>query len=409
MKTLLHPVNSAERIQSLDLLRGFAILGILIMNIQSYSMPGAAYMNPFAYGNLDGLNEWVWIFSHVFADQKFISIFSVLFGAGVVLVTQNAERKTGSSAGFHYRRTFWLLVIGLIHAHLIWYGDILVPYALCGLFVFLFRKVRPARLVVMGVVLISVHSFIYLMFGWSLPNWPEESIQEVRYSWLPDAALIQAEVDAVLGTLQEQITHNSEQAFFLETFVFLTLFLWRCGGLMLVGMGLYKWGILSAKKSKMFYIKGWIIGWLIGVPTVVYGMVSNYNAEFSMDYSMFLGSQFNYWGSLFVAFGYICAIMLLAKSPSGSWLKARLAAIGQMALSNYIAQSIIAVLIFNGVGLGLFGAVDRTGQLLIALCIWTIQLLWSKPWLKRHRFGPLEWVWRSLTYMKKQPLKRAAH
>ena len=117
--TSLNPTLGEERIDSLDILRGFAILGILIMNIQSFSMPGPAYLNPMAFGDMTGANKWVWILSHIFGDQKFMTIFSILYGAGVVMVTQNAEKKTGKSASLHYRRTFWLLIIGLIHAHLI--------------------------------------------------------------------------------------------------------------------------------------------------------------------------------------------------------------------------------------------------------------------------------------------------
>lgn len=405
MKQTAQPVVGSDRIQSLDILRGFAILGILIMNIQSFSMPGAAYLNPMAYGDMEGLNKWVWMLSHVFADQKFMSIFSILYGAGIVLVTQNAEKKYGKSAGLHYRRTFWLLVLGLIHAHLIWYGDILVTYALCALFVYLFRKMKPTGLMIIGIIMISVHSLIYLFFGFSIEFWPEESLIETRESWAPPVEQLTAEIEAVLGTLSEQIAHNSAQALFLETFVFLTTFIWRAGGLMLVGMAFYKTGILSAQKSKGFYIRGWLISWAIGLPIVIYGMLQNFSADFSMEFSMFTGAQFNYWGSLFIAFGYICIIMLLSKSSLFKGFKARLAAVGQMALSNYISQSVIAVLIFHGIGLGLFGEVERTGQILITFGIWLLQFIWSKPWLSSFQFGPLEWVWRSLTYMKKQPFK----
>ena len=406
MKVSVQPVSSTDRIQSLDILRGFAILGILIMNIQSFAMPGAAYMNPMAFGDMTGLNGWVWKISHIFADQKFMTIFSILYGAGIVLVTQKAENKFGKSAGLHYRRTFWLMLIGLIHAHLIWYGDILVAYALCALFAYLFRKMKPSWLLILGLLLISVHTVIYLVFGLSLSYWPEESLIENRESWAPPLEALKAEIQAVTGSLSEQIAHNSEQAVFLETFVFLILMLWRAGGLMLVGMALYKRGILSAEKSNAFYLRGWLISWFIGLPIVIYGMMENFAADFAMEFSMFLGSQYNYWGSLFIAFGIICLVMLLAKSDALSGLKSRLAAVGQMALTNYISQSIIAILIFHGVGLGLFGEVDRTGQILITFGIWILQLIWSKPWLSKFRFGPLEWVWRSLTYMKKQPMRK---
>jgi uncharacterized protein len=129
------PTNINERFGSLDLLRGIAVLGILIMNIQSYSMISAAYINPTAYGDFTGLNKWIWILSHLFADQKFMTIFSILFGTGVILFTDRLTSKGDSSLGLHYRRTFWLLIIGMIHAYLFWYGDILVPYAVCALFI----------------------------------------------------------------------------------------------------------------------------------------------------------------------------------------------------------------------------------------------------------------------------------
>ena len=127
------PVAPGERIRSLDVLRGFAVLGILIMNVQSFSMPGAAYLNPTAWGDLTGINLAVWLAGHVLADQKFLTLFSILFGAGVCLFAERAEARSGRSAAVHYRRMFWLLVFGLAHAYFLWVGDILVPYALCGL------------------------------------------------------------------------------------------------------------------------------------------------------------------------------------------------------------------------------------------------------------------------------------
>ncbi len=403
----LKPVGSSARIQSLDFLRGFAILGILIMNIQSFSMPGAAYLNPMAYGDMTGLNKLVWILSHIFADQKFMTIFSVLYGAGIVLVTQKAEDRTGRSAGLHYRRTFWLLIIGLIHAHLIWYGDILVAYAVCALLAYFLRKSRPWTLLILGMLLIAVHTLIYGFFGTSMEQWPPEGLEMARQSWIPETDQIEQEIAAVTGTINEQIAKNSSTAVFMETLVFLMVFLWRAGGLMLVGMALYKWGVLTAQRSATFYRNGLLTSWIIGFPIVIYGVYRNYQADWSFEYSMYLGSQFNYWGSLFVGMGYICLIMLLSKSQRLSGLVSRFAAVGQMALTNYIMQSVICVLIFFGIGLGLFGQLERTSQFLIVLGVWVLQVLWSRPWLAKYRFGPLEWVWRSLTYGKKQPFIKA--
>ncbi len=407
MESLVQPVQQKARIQSLDILRGIAILGILILNIQSFAMPGSAYLNPFSYGDMEGLNFWVWVFGHIFADQKFITIFSILFGAGIILVTQKAEQKSGKSAGLHYKRNFWLLVIGLLHAHLIWYGDILVAYALGGFIVYFFRKMQPRTLLILGTLVFSVHSVLYIMTGTSIPYWPQEALQDTMLMWHPPASEIQQEINALTGSLTEQINYNSAGALVMETMVYAILFFWKTTGLMLIGMALYKMGILSAEKSSSFYKNGLIAGFLIGFPIVIYGMIQNLNADFSFEYSMFLGSQFNYWGSLFVSFGYICVVMLWDKSGKFEALKSKLSAVGQMALTNYIVQSLIGVFLFFGVGFSLFGEVDRIFQLSIVFAVWALQLWWSKPWLDRYKFGPLEWVWRSLTYWKKQPMKRS--
>jgi uncharacterized protein len=399
------PVEQKNRIIALDILRGFAILGILVMNIQSFAMPGAAYLNPMAYGDLTGLNRWVWIISHVFADQKFMTLFSILFGAGVILFTQNSEKRSGKSAGLHYGRMFWLLLIGLIHAHFIWYGDILVTYALCGCLVYLFRRLGPKTLLIIGICIISVHSIIYLFFGLSLEYWPETSIIETRESWMPSTEILQNEINAYTGSFSEQMAQRSQSALMLETFVFFTTFLWRAGGLMLVGMAFFKWGILSAEKTKAFYQRGWLISWAIGLLLIVYGLLENFGSNWSMEYSMFLGSQFNYWGSLFMAFGYLSLMMLWVKSNWFVKFKARLAAVGRMALTNYLMQSIICAFLFYGIGLGLFGEVERSSQIGIVVVIWILQLLWSKPWLQKYQFGPFEWLWRSLSYRKRQDFK----
>src|SRR5438445_2514093 len=155
-------VPEADRIQSIDVLRGFALLGILVMNIQSFSMILAAYENPTAYGNLEGANYWVWFFSHVLADQKFMTIFSMLFGAGIVLMTSRQEETTGRSAAVHYRRMGVLALFGMLHAYLFWYGDILFGHALCGMLVYLCRRLRPFALLLIGFFSIALPALFVL-------------------------------------------------------------------------------------------------------------------------------------------------------------------------------------------------------------------------------------------------------
>ncbi len=340
------PTLGNERNQALDILRGFALLGILIMNIQSFAMPGAAYLNPTAYGDFSGINRWVWILSHLFADQKFVTLFSILYGAGIVLVTSRAESRTGKSAGIHYKRTFWLLIIGLLHAHLIWYGDILVAYAMCAILLYPLRNVRPSRQFILGILLMSVNTLLYVFFGFSMKQWPADALADLSNTWSPSTEKISQEIAMVTGNIQEQIKHNSNAAVTLETFIFLIQIFWRVSGNMLMGMALYKWGVLSANKSTSFYGRMAFISLPIGLAIIIYGMTKNSEAEWSMEYSMFLGFQFNYWGSLAMSLGYIGLVMMVAQSDKWLSLKTRLARVGQMALTNYSSQSVIRVIIF---------------------------------------------------------------
>jgi len=194
-------------------------------------MPSWAYLNPTAYGDLTGINKMVWIASFILGDSKFMTIFSILSGAGVILITEKSEERTGRSAGLHYRRNFWLLLMGLIHAHLIWYGDILVSYALCSLVVFLFRKMAPKTLLVIGILTISVSSALYLLINTTIPNLPEEAYRQTELKWMPSQQMIEDEIAAYTGTYWEKTVVNSAHAWELETLVFFILFFWRAGGL----------------------------------------------------------------------------------------------------------------------------------------------------------------------------------
>jgi uncharacterized protein len=277
-----------------------------------------------------------------------------------------------------------------------------VSYALCALFIYFFRKLPPTTLLIIGVLFLSVHTLLYWFFGTSIEQWPADALDMAKSSWQPTPEEIEAEIKAVTGSLPQQIKYNSQSALFLEILVFPVLFLWRAGGLMLVGMAMYKWGILSGLKSSRFYQRSLLFSWVLGFPIVIYGLVQNLEADWSFPYSMYLGSQYNYWGSLFVSFGYICVMMLIIRSKAIPWIRFRLAAVGQMALTNYLSQSIICIFIFYGIGFGLFGRIDRISQLGIMVLIWLLQIFWSKTWLDRFHFGPAEWIWRSLTYLKIQ-------
>jgi len=400
------PVQAADRILSLDILRGFAVLGILLMNIQSFSMIGAAYLNPTAYGDLTGVNRLVWSLSHFFADLKFISIFSMLFGAGIVLFSTRLESRRLRAAPVHYRRAFWLLIIGLAHGFLLWYGDILATYGLVALVTYLFWRRSPRVLLVVGLVVVSISSLLSWMFGASIPYWPPEAIEGMLSFWKPGAEAIASELAAYGGSWIAQMSERAPGMVEHLTVVFWTTMLWRTGGLMLIGMALYKWGVLSAERSRRFYWTAAGVGLVVGLPLIGLGVARRFAADWALEYAFFQGGQYNYWGSLLVALAYVSLIMLLAKSKPLGGVSRRLAAVGRMAFTNYLMQTVVCTTIFYGHGFGLFGTVERSIQILIVFAVWIFQLWFSTFWLERFRFGPAEWVWRSLTYMKPQPMRR---
>jgi len=402
------PVSLNERIASLDVLRGVAILGILIMNIQAYAMIGAAYLNPSAYGDLSGLNGLVWRLSHVLADTKFITIFSMLFGAGIVLMSDRVVAQGGKPGGRHLRRMLGLLVIGLMHAYLLWSGDILVVYALCGFLAFLFRNKKPRTLLVVGLVFIAVPSGLYMFFGMSMPYWPADAIQGIMEFWAPTADAVAVEMAAFRSSWPEQMEYRVQTSLFFHTLVFLIWTGWRSLGVMLLGMALFKWGVFSAQRTTKLYATLIAVGFLVGYPLVIYGMERNFAADWAIEYSFYFGPQFNYWGSILVAVAYVSLVMLLCKSDSLLGVRRVFATVGRMALSNYLMQTLICTTIFYSQGFGLFGQVERRFQILIVFGVWAFLIVFSVIWMRHFRFGPVEWLWRSMTYGKLQPMKKTA-
>ena len=405
-KPVTGPTRASERIVAIDILRGFALLGILIMNIQGFAMPTAAYLNPTVYGDLNGANRWVWILSHVFADQKFMTIFSLLFGAGIVLMSEKLDARGQRAWGLHYRRTFWLLLIGLAHAFLLSTGDILVAYAVCGLWVYWLRRLRPGMQVALGLLSVSVPALLLLGTGLTMQFIPPETLQELRADWKPPATTIETEVAAYRGNWLHQMEARVPASLEFQTVVLLLWTNWRAGGLMLIGMALFRWRVLTGRRARRFYLGMVIVGFAIGLPVVSGGVIQNFAHNWTMEYSRFgLGAQANYWGSLFVSAAYIGLLMLFARSRALPWLQKALAAVGRTALTNYLLQTILATAIFAGHGLGLFGSVERVGQVGIVVAIWVVQLVVSPLWLRYYRFGPFEWLWRSLGYWRLQPMQ----
>ncbi len=402
-----NPTQLSQRIVAIDMLRGFALLGILVMNIQGFSMPSVAYDNPTMHGDLTGINWVVWLLSHMLTDLKMMNIFSMLFGAGIVLFTDRLEQRGVKPLPIHYRRTFWLLIIGLVHAYLIWQGDILVTYALCGFVVVLLRNVRPRRQFILGLLMLAVSAVLMFGSGATLDFMPPETAQELIGTWQKSTEALASEIDAYRGGWLAQMAYRVPGSLEMNTSAFFFWGFWRAGGLMLIGMALYKWGVFSVQRSREFYLRMLVFGLGIGLPIIWFGVQRNVAAGWDITASRFgIGYQFNYWASLLVSLAYISGIMLMAKSGALPMLSRSLAAVGRMALTNYLFHSIVATFLFYGHGLGWFGNVERIGQIMIVFAIWAVQLAVSPWWLDRYKFGPVEWLWRSLTYWTLQPMRK---
>jgi uncharacterized protein len=399
------PVMRAQRIVAIDVLRGIALCGILVMNIRTFAHHWATYDNPHALGEVAGLDWWVWVAGYLFTDMKMMAIFSMLFGAGITLMAMRMEETDRRPAGIHYRRMLWLLVIGIVHAYLIWSGDVLVWYAICGAVIYLARRWRPWIEISLGAIVLSIGVALIIIPGHVKSA---EDLAEMSTRLYPTTEKVDEYVAVYRGSWLEQMPHRASHAFGAQTGGGIFFGFWRAGGLMLIGMGLFKLGCFSAARSMRFYL-GWLItGLAIGMPLVMYGLYRDIEADFAADAVRFTNGAFNYIGSVFVALAWVAIVMLMVKGGVLSGLSRALAAVGQMALTNYLMQSIICTLIFYGHGFGFFGTLGFAEQMLVVLGVWAAELIWSPLWLRQFRFGPFEWLWRSLTYWRLQPMRRTS-
>ncbi len=424
----LGPVAAAERITAVDVIRGFAVLGILVINIDFFALPGAIYFNPTVAGGFTGINLLAWQFGSIFFLQKFMAIFSMLFGAGLILLYTRAEKADRPLRGFYYRRILWLLLFGLAHGYLLWHGDILFNYAICGLLLYPLRRLSGRWLIGLGLLPLILGILIQMGSGYYFGILQHEAKQAdlamergesltphqemLSQAWTEISAMfdvspeeLAAETEAYRGSYLEALTYRAPETLIMQTQALLFIMFWRVAGLMLLGMGLMKLGVFSAARSRRFYIVSIIIGYGIGLSLCSYGTSSLIEHGFDFVYAFRIGNHFNYIGSILVALAHVGVVMLICKAGVLTWLSRRLAAVGQMALTNYLMHTIICTTIFYGYGFGLFGQIERFGLLGFVLAVWILQLSISPIWLRRYRFGPAEWLWRSLTYWRRQPMK----
>ena len=406
------PTDPSDRILAIDALRGFALLGILVINIWFFAMPMAGGIYPPAWGDFSGLNYVAWFMSHVFFYEKFMALFTMLFGGGVLLFTESKERAGQPVVRLHLRRIGWLFLIGLAHAYLLWYGDILVSYAICGAFVVFARHWSTRSLLVAAMVLVAVPSLILVGSGGVLLLTGDDSSiaafeEPVMVGIGADGDTIDAELAAYRGEWTDQQAHRVPTALELQTVQFVFGTVWRVTGMMLLGMALFKSGILSNDRSSRFYHRLIVAGGLLGFTLILAGVAYIEAHEWDLLRTFLFGVNFNYWGSIPLAIAYLGVIMAWCQGRPHHIATTSLAAVGRTAFSNYLLQTMLATTILYGHGLGLFGTLTRFELLGVVLLIWAIQIPLSVLWLTRYRYGPVEWLWRVLTYGERQPMKRA--
>lgn len=399
-----------ERIATLDILRGVAVMGILLANLPAFALPHPAYFAPRAWGGNAPADLVTWFGTFVLVEGKMRGLFSLLFGASMLLVIERSEAKGESGALIHFRRMAALFLFGCAHRYLIWWGDILAHYALAGCVAFLFWRLSARYLVLAGLGFLTL-TLVQNIDSWQLLRWAaERSTQQQIETWdsfawffgLPPAEWTQGEVERLRGPWAGQIDWrwqylDSEWSFFRavgpETL-----------SAMLFGMAGLRSGFLTGAWSAAAYRRVALLA--LGCSLAAYALLGARSlADGFEQRALFFNSQvatvpFRLLGAI----GYAALIIQLTRRGGG--LVKRIAAAGRAAFTNYLGTSLLMTAVFYGWGLGLFGKLHRAELLPFALVAWAVMLLWSKPWLERFRYGPFEWIWRSLTYWRLEPLRR---
>ena len=370
------PVAESTRITSLDLIRGVAVLGILLMNAVSFKFGHVPYWNLSAGGSETWLDWAVGIFGEIFVDQKFMGLFSLLFGAGIMLFIERAHARGGLAVRLNLWRNVLLLAIGLLHVQL-WDGDVLMIYALSAFVLLALRKLPSRSLVAIGAVLfmLPIANDFWMQ---SIANSTDSPLTGI---WTNPGA----DIEEVIG-----LTPAFNYAM-------------RGLGMILMGAGLYRLGFMNGGMSTRVYRTVAIAGIGSGLSLAALGVVLVAANDFSKEVA-FIGNIPNNLGTIPASLGYM-SLIILWNQGSDNWLKRRLRAVGRIALTNYLAQSILGVLVLSVVLSDV--TVNRAGVLLFVLAVWALQMWWSQTWLNRYRFGPAEWLWRVATYRRRQPLRRA--
>ena len=348
MKNSNKPVKKNDRIVAIDVLRGFALMGILGANIMLFDVEKSYLQGDWSI-IIDDLTVGAasipfMIFTVVFVMNKMMAVFSMLFGAGIILMTERIEQRGDSSRGVHYIRNLILFGIGLFHYNVLWFGDVLMIYAVSAFFLYPFRRFNAKKLIYAGSI------------GWLL--------------------------------ITIFITDDNIQ------------YLFRAPAMMLLGMGLYRLGIINAKRESEWYKKIMFKSFTVGLLLCVVATVLMMGEHGEIGYFI------NNFGVPFMALGYVCLVMAICTSGKLPRAQSRLAAAGQMALTNYLMQTVLGIIIIETMNEIKGERVNAFWMMIAMFIIWVVQLSYSSPWFKKFRFGPVEWAWRSATYRKVQSFRK---
>ncbi len=417
------------------MLRGIAVLGILLINIPEFSMPDR-YSEAFRSDPSAG-DFRIRAFLLVFVEGKMRALFSLLFGAGILLFLSKMDVPSQKLTGLFFRRMGWLILFGLADAHLLlWDGDILYYYGVIGMIAFLFRKMQP-RYLAMGIVLVALAEFAmgvmirrdirdkrhsYLEVTKSHENgkeWSEEqqkvigTWREIEKEFMPNDADVTENTRIMKSGYAEVAGKIRHAAFLLQT-TYLPYGIWDPLALMLLGMALLKWGFLQNEWTSRQYKKTMWVGYGLGIPLAVFEIV--YMVRYYPDLPAYLDRldriSVEWTGLIYpiqrilIMTAHVSLVMLLIRRGVFRRIFRSLAAVGKMALTNYVLQTVICTLLFYGYGLNYYAELEYHQIFCVAAAIWLFECLLSSLWLRHFRFGPLEWLWRTLTYRKLQPLLR---
>ncbi len=408
--------GTSNRIVTLDVIRGIAVMGIFSVNVIAFAMIFPAYMNPAAMG-LEGEADLVtWFANFILIDGKMRSLFSMLFGASMLLVIDRAIASGQSGASVHYRRMIVLAIIGLLHFYFIWFGDILFLYAMIGMVAYLFRKKAARGLLIWSAGFFILNAAMMAASSAYFRNAQTEATtadatQEEITEWKKAGAWGQQSEEKTArdiaihrGSAVERAKHMlTDRA--AEPFGSLIFFGPETLALMLLGMAGYKSGYLTGQWSDRGYRN--VAIWTLSIGAIASAVIAftTWRSNFDLPTVFFnlVVTQLPF--RIAMALGYAALIILLFRERS--WIRDRFAAVGRAAFTNYLGTSIIAALIFYGDGLGLYARLSRFEAWLVVPLVWLLMLAWSKPWLDRFQYGPFEWLWRSLARGKIQPMRKA--